>query len=524
MNTAGGAPGPRTRAFVSFALKWGVWLWAACLIATIPAAWRTVQLYAHLRSEVEALLPRRAPSVLAIDELRARLPGLQHLGVVVDAGRAEQLPQAERLLDDLAARVRAYPRDLVHEVRTGNQEERRFLEDHAPLYMEVADLEEIQARVEARRDWETAKETGALLDEDAPPPPLDFHDLEQKYEARATGGRRFPRDRFTSAADHTTLLLIEVDRFDSGRSGGEALLDRVKADLAALHPEAYAPGMRVGFTSDVAINVEETQALLADLSLSSVIVIVLVVAVIVLYYEWWRSVAVLVPPLLIASIGAFALASLPPFRVTELNSNTAFLGSIIVGNGINFGIVLLARYVEERRLGVAVQEALVRGVWGARTGTLSAALAAAVSYVSLAATDFRGFRQFGFIGGVGMLLSWALTFLLVPPLAAWLDRGTPPRPAHRIMPAFVRGLHAHQGLVLALAGALAVAAAWEVRSFGPDQIETNFSKLRRADTWVNGEGYWGRRMDDLLGTYVTPTVILTDDAAQARAIGDRLKA
>jgi predicted RND superfamily exporter protein len=70
-----------------------------------------------------------------------------------------------------------------------------------------------------------------------------------------------------------------------------------------------------------------------------------------------------------------------------------------------------------------VEEALVLGVWGARIGTLSAALAAGVSYASLALTDFRGFRQFGFIGGIGMLLSWVLAFVLMPPLAAWLDRG-----------------------------------------------------------------------------------------------------
>jgi hypothetical protein len=66
---------------------------------------------------------------------------------------------------------------------------------------------------------------------------------------------------------------------------------------------------------------------------------------------------------------------------------------------------------------------------------------------------------------------------------------------------------------------LAAGAAWQVRSFGPDQIETDFSKLRRADTWKTGEGYWGRKMDALLGTYVTPTVLLADDPEQARAIG-----
>src|ERR1019366_7367423 len=273
-------PSPRSRAFVRWTLRWGGWLWALALALAVPATWRTAGLYAHLRSELEQLLPRSAPSVIAIDELRTRMAGLQHLGVVVDTGSAANLRAGERLLDDLASRVRAYPPRMVRAVRTGDASERRFLEDHAPLYMDLADLETVRQRVEARRDWEASKEQGALLDEDDPPPPLDFDDIEKKYDHRSSS---FEDDHFASRERHTALLLIEVGEFDTGRVHSEALLGRVKSDLGALHPESYAPGLTVGFTSDVAINTEETQALVSDLTLSSIVVVVLVVAVIVLY-------------------------------------------------------------------------------------------------------------------------------------------------------------------------------------------------------------------------------------------------
>jgi uncharacterized protein len=134
-----GRPGPRSRAFVAWTLRWGKWLWIAALVIAVPATWRTALLYAHLRSEIEELLPRSAPSVLAIDELRARLPGLQHLGVVVDTATAANVPAAERFLDDLAARIRDYPPELVKSVRTGEGAEHKFIEDHAPLYMDLPD-------------------------------------------------------------------------------------------------------------------------------------------------------------------------------------------------------------------------------------------------------------------------------------------------------------------------------------------------------------------------------------------------
>jgi hypothetical protein len=92
-----------------------------------------------------------------------------------------------------------------------------------------------------------------------------------------------------------------------------------------------------------------------------------------------------------------------------------------------------------------------------------------------------------------------------------------------VMPLLANTVHRHRNALVAVAAVLALGAAWKVRTWGPDQIETDFYKLRRADTWVNGEGYWGRKMDALLGTYITPTVILADDRAQAEAIGKAVR-
>jgi predicted RND superfamily exporter protein len=522
-----GSPRPQTRAraFVSWTVRHGRVVWFVALALAAIATVRTAQLYLHLRSELEELLPTSAASVVAIRELRARMPGFQVLGVIVDSGDAAHLPDAERFLDDLADRIRRYPRSLVSEVRTSDAIERRFVEDHAALYVSTADLASIRARIEARRDFEVARSSGALLDDDDSPPPVEFRDIQDKYRHES----RFDDDRYSSKALHLSLLLVKLGDFDTGRARGAELLGRVRKDIAELGgTERYARGMRLGFTGDVAIQVEETSALVTDLSISGVAVVLLVVVAILLYYRWWPSILVLLPPLLVAVTSAFALASLPPFSVTALNSNTAFLGSIIVGNGINFGIVLLGRYVEARRGGAGLHAALDEAVAGARSGTLSAALAASASYGSLALTQFRGFRQFGIVGGLGMLLSWAFAFLLMPPLIVWLDRGGAwaPRPTSpRLAPmAFVaRAVAQAPRALLAVTLALTCAAIWKVHRLDSTWIETDFSRLRRADTWEQGEGYWGRRMEALLGAYLTPTVLLTDSVDQARNVAAQIR-
>jgi predicted RND superfamily exporter protein len=496
----------------------------------VPALYRTAMLYVHLKSDIEELLPRKAESVAAIDELRARMPGLRYLGVIVDTGTADNVPAAEKFLDDLGARVAKYPPSLVKRVKTGVSEERRFFERHAPLYADLADLEKIRDRVEAARDSAVSRELGLDLGDAEREPPIDLSDVEAKYRAREETTHRFPNDRFSSRELKSSLLLIEVAEVTTGSDLGNDLLGRVKRDIADLGgTERYAPGMRIGYTGDVAINVEEMAALVQDLTASSAVVTALVLVVILVFYRWWRSVPALLLPLGIAATYAFALVTLPPISITHLNSNTAFLGSVIVGNGINFGIILLARYVEERRRGSAIEEALVRAVWGSRIGTLVAALAAAGAYGSLALTQFRGFKQFGVIGGLGMMLCWASAYVLGPPLIAWLDReGSSARVKSGSKRSLMRRVadlvtH-HPGPILATAALVTVAAIARVRTFGHDSIEYDFSRLRRADSRISGEAYWGRKMDALLGRYLTPLVVLTDGPNEAASAERALRA
>ena len=512
--------------FVDWTLRHGRLLWLVAILLAIPATVRTASLYLHLESSLEALLPRDAPSVVALDELRARIGDTQYVGVVVDAGDPAAVPSAERFVDDLAARARAYPRNLVSAVRTGNDVERDFLERNAPLYMDVDDLRTVRERLEVRRDYEVAAQAGQLLDDEGPPT-ADFDDLRRKYESRlGESGSGRSGARYSDAKSHMTVLLLECGASGGGPDGAKQLLARLTADIEDLGLDRYAPGMRVGFAGGGTIAVEELSALVSDLSLSSVVVVIAVIGAIIAFYRWGRSVLVVLPPLLVATVYSFGVASL--LGVTSLNSNTAFLGSIIVGNGINFGLVLLARYVEERTAGSPVRASLERAVSGARAGTLAAAFAAGVAYASLALTQFRGFRQFGLIGGFGMVFAWAAAFLLMPSLIAALDRddASRPRPRRedtRLSYWVTRMVSASPRLVLVASAFVTVVAAAEIARFRATDLETDFSRLRRRDTWAHGEGYWGDRMNAVIGAYLTPLAFVADTPADAHSLAERLR-
>jgi len=519
----------KSKQWVQFLVRWRTAVIACAIILSALAGWRTVLTYANLRSDLEELLPESAPSVAALSVLRSRLPGLRHLGVVVDTGGPQNLKQAERFVDDLSQRLRNYPREMVSAVQTDNHREQAFIETYALQLMAPDDVRTLRTAVEARRDWEVSKETGALLDDDETAPEIPWQSLTDKYKTRYgitddTGG-----GRFVSKDGRTLVIVVRVASSATGYDEDQHLLDRVKADIAALDfPRAYAGGMRVGFSGDVPARVEEMTGLASDLGISSIVVMLLVAGVVVGFYRSFRALAVLGLPLACGTWCTFGLVALPPLRILSLNTNTAFLGAIVVGNGINSSIILLARYQEERMKGLSPIDAIQMAVETTWRPTLAASAAAAVAYASLIATAFRGFNQFGWIGGFGMMICWAANYVLVPIFALKWDPmphqgaavaiGVRAGPGARLAARVV----GHPNWVLSfcvLTVALSVVGIWHRRG---TWVEYDLSKLRRRDSAVQGEQYWGARMDDTLGHYLTPTVVMAPNAESAIAIRNRL--
>jgi uncharacterized protein len=508
--------------FVKILLARSKWVLFAALVLGIVGGVRTALTYANLRSDLEELLPRTAPSVAALDVARRRLPGLRHLGVVVDTGGPENAEAALRFLADLERRVVDYPEQLVSAVRSGVAEERRFVETYALQFIEPNDVRRLREAVEARRRWEVGRalDLGLVAEWEEPAPVIPLRELEEKYAARAGGKVTFPNDRFLSADERSAVLVIQSASRETSLEADEELLSRVQRDVDALgFPDAYAPAMRLGFAGDVATRVEEARGLAMDLGFSGAFVWVLVIGCIIWFYRSAAAIVILGVPVVLAALYTFGLSALPPFGIRHLNTNTAFLASILVGNGINSGIMLLARYQEELRHGQPLLLALTTGVKETYRPTLAAALAAAAAYASLALTDFRGFSQFGMIGGAGMLVSWLTSYTLVPILTSHLGANMGTRARQPMITPWVAALAiGRPRLVLSIAGGCVALSLLGIGLRQGTWVETDFSRLRRSDSWVSGERYWGKRMDTTLQRYLTPTVILAGSEAEAERV------
>src|SRR5262249_42966950 len=161
-----------------------------------------------------------------------------------------------------------------------------------------------------------------------------------------------------------------------------------------------------GMTGDVMAQLDEREALENDLVWATFICVTLCCLVVIIFYGRFRAIPFVGIPALIGVALAFGVAQI---IYGYLNASTAFLGSIIVGNGINCPIIQLARYEEERRAGRLPREACAIAIGATARPTAIASLGAAIAYASLMVTRFRGFSQFGVIGGIGMTAVWVAT-------------------------------------------------------------------------------------------------------------------
>jgi predicted RND superfamily exporter protein len=206
----------------------------------------------------------------------------------------------------------------------------------------------------------------------------------------------------------------------------------------------------------------------------------------------------------------------------SVNLLTAFAGAILGGLSVEHGIHLLGRYESLRAAGESSERATGEAFSHTGSAALIAALVAALTFLSLAVSDFRVFREFGFIAAFGMVVAIAAYLLVLPaligiasrlgwrPTSAWLRTNRASRLAHWLQrPRF------RQSVVAVTVVALG-AALWNARNA---RFDFDISALEDSSM---PSFVFDKTTNRLLGYSQTPVVVLTPDAQSERAVVDEL--
>lgn len=459
------------------------WPWVLACAVLLGGSGYYLSAQLKLRTSWEELLPRDTQSVRDIERVRGRVKGQTSLTVVVRASGGND--GILRFGRDLAARLetKLVEKKLATAVDWRVDTYERFVTSNKHLFANLEDLREVQTALEERLDWERLRRNPlyvALDDEEPESPEAVLDRLKKKADTARERFDRFPEGMYVDRERTLLAMFVKTDMAASDVENTSRLMAAVNEEIAALRPTQYDPSLRTEFSGEIPTAGEEHDAIRTELLIARVTTMVLSLIAIVFFFRRLRMVPLLGLGTLVPAGVTFAFAQL---TVGQLNISTAFLGAILIGNGINPGIMWMARFVEERASGRDFERAVAithRETWG---GTFTASLAASLAYGSLMITEFRGFREFGIIGAFGMVCCWSLTYLFVPSWMTVFERIRPmPTAAHTrgaTMTRFARFSRHYPRTVIAVAtllGILGATAAVIALRHGP--IEYDFRKLR----------------------------------------------
>lgn len=511
-----------------------------------------------IRSNLVELLPSQSAAAQRFHAAVARAPGVgSTLTVLV------QSPDADRnraTIDLLMTELTKLPSTLVRTVERGPGDLGEFERRFKWWFADVGDLERIACELEAAK----ARSLPGYVELENPCEDLGTEVLKSKMQAEpktieqvldsleaAEKEQKADYERFRGGyyqSPEGELFAVIVRAVEEGM-GGEQQADLLRqVTEIAVGIESSRPGIRIGLAGDIANAVAEQKAVQDDLTQVTAITVGLVLLSIVLFFAYdgglrtrsfWHRFVVRRGLASLWVIGscmttgcaiAFGVAGVV---YGHLNAATTFLGSVIIGNGINYSIVYLARYYEQRSQLPSIEEALADASRTCLKATGLSALAAAGAYGALTATSFRGFAEFGLIGAVGMAACWAMTMVLCPALVVQAERqgllgervmlpdypsvepgrsGRSPRSGGRRWAA----VGSLTGLVLV------GVCAWPLVSYFRDPWEYNFSRLTSKTSKESGAGYWQNESNKVFVSRGGAQLVLASKPEEATALAQRL--
>ena len=504
----------RARRYVGWLARHRLAIVVASLVV-LAVAVDLVAFHLPLTADLADLLPGSAPAVVDLHKLDARLVANDTVLVIVDAPDPAACGRATR---ELSAALHRIGPELVVRIDEDQAEARAFLWEHRFQLAPQDELERADRALKARLDAARLAANPLYVDLDDRDPAREAADRAARQELADLRARRrdveaaLHRPSNLSKDGRRALIEVRAAMPATDIERGTRLLDALEAARRSVH------GARIGFAGDLVTAIAEHDAIVDGTLLSSIATAVLVGLVLALFFRSLRLLVLLVGTIGFATLVAFATAVL---TVGRLNAATAFLGAIIAGNGINYGILLIARFLQARRT-EAVEPALATAIADTLRPTAVASLGAAIAYGSLAATSFRGFADFAIIGSTGMLLCWVATYLVLPALVLLCASRTTATVHERLLDRALVGLLGvrRPRVVVAIALALALAAgAVVVRFVASDPFEYDMRELGSVAEATETERTWMQLAEATFGRgRAGRTFIAADRADQVEPI------
>jgi len=394
-------------------------------------------------TDLANLLPKKNEHVLALEKLQETVGGETAMEVAIKSPSFEDNKRFAEDLIDQSLQLYDSTGNTPFFERAEFRKETTVLRDNALYFATPNEIEDITSYLQD--EIQSAKEEANPF----------FIDFEEEEDADTEGDEKLARFEETyenlipseyPVSPDSTVMLIKL--YPTGSKSDLAYLERMFAEydslLASLNPASYNRQMEVRFGGRLKRHLSEIDSIMSDVfssfasGISSVILLVMLYFFFKKYINYrrgskenlshgiWSHLARLPIPFLV--IGIPLLISLSwTFGITYvvlgmLNTMTSVLFVILFGMGIDYGIHYYARYIEFRSSGMNILDSLYNTYDKTGTAIVVSGLTTAFSLLVLVLAQFRGFSEFGFIAGTGIILALACMLFVLPSLLVIFEK------------------------------------------------------------------------------------------------------
>lgn len=407
-------------------------------LLSIGSGYMAVQL--KIDTDIANLLPSNNPHVVALERLRATIGGETEMDVAVKSPDFEANLEFSYKIIEQSLKLRDPRTGELYFNRVEFRKETEILKDYALYLGTKEELDELVYYLEDEIESAKMQANPFFVD-------FGFDDDEENSDIgrfRNVYDELIPSEYPTNSDSTVVIIKFYPTGSKSDLSFLRRMFNSYDSLIVAMNPTDFHPEMEVRFGGRLKRHLMEIESITDDVFSSFSTGISSVLLLVMIYFFWkkyinyrrgdpnfrthtlWShvirmpvSILVIGIPLLLSLTYTFGIAY---FFLGTLNTMTSVLFVILFGLGIDYGLHYYARYLEKRSIGEDVLTALINTYDSTGSAIMTSAITTAVALFVLVFADFRGFSEFGFISGLGIILAYLAMMYIMPALITVFER------------------------------------------------------------------------------------------------------
>ncbi len=346
-----------------------------------------------LDTNLTRLLPENSRAVKWSEELEPLVGDGGYFSVIFEGGPADTLRGS---VDEMVAQLRQLEGVATIDYRYPTEFINQFKYTLVPAYR----LEEMIGTIE---DWEA--QVNPFLDDFGLDDEDTDSDTADELEELMDQYRELPE--YHRTADSTMFgMIVNISEGLSDMSATATIYDGMRAIADTIESDN---GVTISIGGSLRTRVEELAVIMSDVQRTGLVAVIAILLTLAISFRSIKILPVVVYPIAAGLLWAFAFV---PAMVGDLNTITSFLLMVLFGMGVDYSIHLTKRFRHEL-LVHPPEEALIETFVSTGRSVTTSGVTTSFGLLILAISDFRGFYDFGLIGGISIfVVTLAMVFVM----------------------------------------------------------------------------------------------------------------